>query len=474
MAPKRILIAGAGTAGRMALGEIRAHPESGLIPVGFLDDDPALAGVEVEGLPVLGTLDALVDVVAEHQIHEVLIAIPSARGPVVRRIIAACARARVSSRIVPGLIEIIRGDVHYEQIRPVRPEDLLGREVVEVHEEPLRRALRGKRVLVTGAGGSIGQELCRQIVRYEPAALALLGRGENSIFEIETELRDLHPTVEIESVIADVRDGESLARAAARLRPQIVFHAAAHKHVPYMERFPSEAVLNNIWGTLQVIEMARAAGAERMVAISTDKAVRPRSIMGATKRIAEHIVQAMDASGSPTRLMAVRFGNVLGSRGSVVPLFLSQLRRGATLRVTHPDATRYFMTIREACLLVLQASALGEGGEVFTLRMGEAVRIADLARDLIALSGLDPDTVPIVYTGLRPGEKLHEELVAESDAELPAPHPQILVARLGALPVANVLAAARELVLLARAGDDGGVRAALARLLPDLDAPSGE
>jgi FlaA1/EpsC-like NDP-sugar epimerase len=470
MASKRILIAGAGTAGRMALGEIRRHPESGLEPVGFVDDDPALAGGRIEDLPVLGTLDALADIARQHQIHEVLIAIPSARGPVVRRIVGACARARVGSRIVPGLIEIIRGDVHFEQIRPVRPEDLLGREVVEVQEEPLRAVLQGKRVLVTGAGGSIGQELCRQIARYEPAALTLLGRGENSIFEIEHELRDLQTAIEIEGVIADIREGDALARVASRLRPQVVFHAAAHKHVPYMERFPSEAVLNNVWGTLQVMEMAIAAGAERLVAISTDKAVRPRSVMGATKRLAEHLLQATAASGVATRLMAVRFGNVLGSRGSVVPLFLSQLRRGATLRVTHPDATRYFMTIREACLLVLQAGALGQGGEVFTLRMGEAVRIADLARDLIALSGLDPDTVPIEYTGLRPGEKLHEELVAESDSALPAPHPQILVARLGALPVADVRAAARELVLLARSGDDDAVRARLAQLLPDLNA----
>jgi FlaA1/EpsC-like NDP-sugar epimerase len=472
MASKRILIAGAGTAGRMALAEIRRHPESALEPIGFLDDDPALGDTTIAGLPVLGPLDALVDVVRDARVDEVLIAIPSARGAVVRRLVASCARARVGSRIVPGLMEIIRGDVHFEQIRPVRPEDLLGREVVEVQEEPLRAVLRGKRVWVTGAGGSIGQELCRQIARYDPAALVLLGRGENSIFEIESELRDLQPQLALESLIADVRDGDVLARAAARLRPEVVFHAAAHKHVPYMERFPCEAVLNNVWGTLQVIEMAQAAGAERLVAISTDKAVRPRSVMGATKRLAEHVLQAMWAAGSPTRLMAVRFGNVLGSRGSVVPLFLSQLRRGGTLRVTHPDATRYFMTIREACLLVLQAGALGQGGEVFTLRMGEAVRIADLARDLVALSGLDPDAVKIAYTGLRPGEKLHEELVAESDSSLPAPHPQILVARLGALPVGDVLAAVGDLVVLARGGDDVAVRAALAQLLPDLDAPA--
>jgi FlaA1/EpsC-like NDP-sugar epimerase len=428
---------------------------------------------EVAGLPVLGKLDALVEVAVAQRIDEVLIAIPSAHGSVVRRLVGLCARARLPSRIVPGLMEIIRGDVHLQQIRPVRPEDLLGREVVEIVPEPVAHVLRGKTVLVTGAGGSIGRELCLQIAAFAPARLVLLGRGENSIFEIETELRDLHPEIALEGVIADVRDGESLARLAARVRPQVVFHAAAHKHVPYMERFASEAVLNNIWGTLQVIRAAQSVGAERLVFISTDKAVRPRSVMGASKRVAEHLLQALHAAGGPTRLMAVRFGNVLGSRGSVVPLFQAQLRRGVPLKVTHPDATRYFMTIREACLLVLQASALGEGGEVFTLRMGEAVKIVELARDLVALSGFDPDTVPIVYTGLRPGEKLHEELVADSDSALPSSHERILVSRLGPLAVADVLSEAHELTLRARAWrrcrDPRPSRRHPARLRPDAE-----
>jgi len=259
-----------------------------------------------------------------------------------------------------------------------------------------------------------------------------------------------------------------MVRLGRGLHPQVVFHAAAHKHVPYMEKFPCEAVLNNVLGTRNVVALAQAAGAERLVSISTDKAVRPRSVMGATKRVAEHLLQTLHARGSTTRMMAVRFGNVLGSRGSVVPLFQAQLRRGSPLRVTHPDATRYFMTIREACLLVLQAAALGQGGEVFTLKMGEAVRILDLARTVIALSGLDPDTVPVVYTGLRPGEKLHEELVAESDASIASAHPQILVARLGTLPVPSVETAADALVELARAGDERATRAELQRILPDL------
>jgi len=472
MVAKRVLIAGAGTAGRMAVDEIRRHPESGLQPIGFLDDDPKLLGSRVAGLPVCGGLDQLVEVAAAQSVDEVLIAIPSAHGAVVRRLVNLCARAKVTSRIVPGLMEIIRGDVHFEQIRPVHPEDLLGREVVELVPGPLEAVLRGKRVLVTGAGGSIGQELCRQIVRFAPASLVLLGRGENSLFEIETELRDLNPDLSLQAVIADVRDGGAVHRLFASLRPQVVYHAAAHKHVPYMERFACEAVLNNVWGTLQVIDAAQSCGAERLVFISTDKAVRPRSVMGASKRLAEHLLCALQEAGSPTRLMAVRFGNVLASRGSVVPLFLAQLRRGVPITVTHPETSRYFMTIREACLLVLQASALGEGGEVFMLHMGRAVKILDLARDVIALAGFDPDTVPIRFTGLRAGEKLHEELHADSDSDLPSSHPHIKVARLGALAVPDVLAAVRDLTECARNGDDDAIRERLAAILPDYETGS--
>jgi FlaA1/EpsC-like NDP-sugar epimerase len=467
MPSKRLLLAGAGTAGRMAVEVIRAHPEAGLEPVGFLDDAPELQGSQVLGLPVLGALDALVEAVRARAVDEVLIAIPTAQGPLIRRLVNLCARARVPSRIVPGLMEIIRGDVHFEHIRPVRAEDLLGREVVELVEEPIAQVLRGRRVLVTGAGGSIGQELCRQIARFQPRQLVLLGHGENSLFEIETELGDLHPDVAIAPVIADIRDGEALRRLGRRLEPDIVFHSAAHKHVHYMESFPSEAILNNVWGTLQVVRMAQACAAARLVFISTDKAVRPRSVMGASKRFAEHLLQALHAAGGPTRLLAVRFGNVLASRGSVVTLFQAQLRRGVPLSVTHPEATRYFMTIREACLLVLQAAALGQGGEVYTLRMGEAVRIAELARDLVALSGFDPEQVPIRYTGLRPGEKLHEELHADTDATLPSPHPQLLVARLGELQVEDAVAAAEALTALARRGEDAAIRRQLARILPD-------
>jgi FlaA1/EpsC-like NDP-sugar epimerase len=472
MPAKRVLLAGAGTAGRMAVEAVRKQPEAELLPVGFLDDDPGLRGREVAGLPVLGPLSELVDTVRTHEIDEVLIAIPTAQGRLIRQLVNLCARARVRSRIVPGVMEIIRGDVHFEHIRPVRAEDLLGREVVELVEEPIARVLRNKRVLVTGAGGSIGGELCRQIARFEPRWLGLLGRGENSIFEIEWELRDVQPHVDVEAIIGDIRDAGGMQRVGDHARPDIVFHAAAHKHVPYMERHPSEAVLNNVWGTLQVVRAAQAVGAERLVFISTDKAVRPRSVMGASKRFAEHLLHALGADDGPTRLLAVRFGNVLASRGSVVNLFQAQLQRGVPLTVTHPEATRYFMTVREACMLVLQASALGEGGEVYTLRMGEAVKIGELARDLVALSGFDPEQVPIRYTGLRPGEKLHEELQSTDEEELASPHPHILVSRLGQLQAADAVAAAEELTTLALNGDDATIQRRLADILPDYTPTS--
>lgn len=469
MGSKRVLVAGAGVAGRMAAEEVRRHPEAQLELVGFVDDDVRLQGTNVTGLPVLGPLASLADLVALHRIDEVLIAIPSAQGTLIRQLVGLCAQAQVPSRIVPGIMEIIRGDVHFEHIRPVRPEDLLGREVVELVEGSIAAVLQGKRVLVTGAGGSIGQELCRQIARFAPEQIVVLGRGENSIFEIHTELRDLHPALEIEPVIADIRDGAAMRRCMQLSRPHIVFHAAAHKHVPYMERFAGEAILVNVWGTLQVVQAAQESGVERLVFISTDKAVRPRSIMGASKRFAEHLLQALQAAGRPTRLMAVRFGNVLASRGSVVTLFQAQLRRGVPLTVTHPEASRYFMTLREACLLVLQASTLGRGGEVFTLRMGQAVRIVDLARDLVALSGFDPERVSIRYTGLRPGEKLHEELQAESDEHLPSPHPYIMAARLGEWEVEDPIPLVAELVEFAQRGDDAEIRRCLSRALPDFD-----
>ena len=426
----RFLIIGAGDAGRMAADEMLRHAESGLEPVGFIDDDAAKVGTSVSGLPVFGDRSRIHDAIQAFSADEILIALPSAGGEAVRGIIRWCEKERVRFRVVPGIWEIIRGDVHLQQIRPVRAEDLLGRETVELDVALVRGAYQGKRLLVTGAGGSIGSEICRQLLLAGPAELVLLGRGENSIFEADLSFRD-HPAgvsapaaTRIETVIGDVRDTALVQRLFERVKPHAVFHAAAHKHVWLMEQNPIEAVINNVLATADLIETAIAQGTERLVLISTDKAVNPRAVMGATKRLAEiHLLQrarALAAIGSGTKLMAVRFGNVLGSRGSVVPIFQRQIGRGGPVTVSHPEAARFFMTIREAALLVIEAGAVGTGGEIFVLDMGEQVLISELARDLIILSGFRPDLdIPIEFTGLKPGEKLREGLVHEFEALLP-------------------------------------------------------
>ncbi|HEU4928979.1 MAG TPA: SDR family NAD(P)-dependent oxidoreductase, partial [Candidatus Krumholzibacteria bacterium] len=346
-------------------------------------------------------------------------------------------------------------------------EDLLGRETVEFDEAEIARFLDGRTVLVTGAGGSIGGEICRQVGRFDVKQLVLLGRGENQIYEIERELRTLYPARDIVPIIVDVRDAAALSRAFEEYRPDIVYHAAAHKHVHYMEAFPAEAVKNNIVGTRNVIEAARAAGVARVVMLSTDKAARPGGVMGATKRFCESLMASRnDPAG--TKLVSVRFGNVLASRGSVVPLFIAQIRAGGPVTVSHEDATRYFMSLKEACMLVIQASLMGEGGEIFILQMGEPIRIAELARDLIALSGLKAGSdVRIEFTGLRPGEKLHESLVADGEEAVPSRHEHILCTRPKLPARARIDAALETLAALAAAGDDDAIRAELARAISD-------
>lgn len=420
----RVLILGAGIAGRQSAAEMRAHPEFGFLPVGFVDDDPAKQGTEEEGLPVLGTTTDVERLVGEHAIDEVLIAMPSESGVTIRRLVRACEAAGVGFKIVPGIREIILGDVRIEQIRQVEPDDLLGRESVEFDPEEGTGYLAGRSVLVTGAGGSIGGELCRQLMGAGVGRLLLLGRGENSIFEIENELRPNAGSCELVPLIADILDRRHLAALFAEHDPSIVFHAAAHKHVYYMERFPEEAVLRNVIGTAHLVEVASGAGVRRLVLVSTDKAAAPQSVMGATKRLAEEIVCRPDGA---MRRVAVRFGNVLGSRGSVVPLFKRQIARGGPLTVSHAEVTRYFMTVREAASLVIRAGAMGDGSEVFILDMGEPIRILDLARELIISSGYRPEVdIPIVFTGLRPGEKLHERLWSRSETIAPTSHPKIL------------------------------------------------
>ncbi len=472
---KRLLIVGAGEAGRMLAREVQSRARDQYLAVGFLDDAPALAGSRVDGLAVLGSTAELPAIVRGERVDEVLIAVPSAGREFVRRVVALCRDAGVAYRIAPGLLEIIKGPVHLEQIRDVRPEDLLGRETVEFDEAEIARFLDRRTVLVTGAGGSIGGEICRQVGRFNVKRLVLLGRGENQIYEIERELRALYPARDVVPVIVDVRDADALARAFRQYRPEIVYHAAAHKHVHYMEAFPSEAVKNNIVGTRNVIDAAAAAGVARVVMLSTDKAARPGGVMGASKRFAEFLMASRNDSQGNPKLISVRFGNVLASRGSVVPLFIAQIRAGGPVTVSHEDATRYFMSLKEACMLVIQASLMGEGGEIFILQMGEPIRIAELARDLIALSGHKAGDIKVEFVGLRPGEKLHESLVADGEETVASRHPHILRTTSRVPSRERLDAALEKLAALAAQGDDDAVRAELARVIADAslsgDAP---
>ena len=422
---KRALIIGAGDAGALVVRELQKSSPLNLTPVGFLDDDPAKQKHTIHGVTVIGVVDDLPSIIELHRIDQVIIAIPSAPGKLVRLVNNVCRIKGIPSRTMPGIYELIGGKVSVNRLREVEITDLLRREHVRVNDEVVGAALEGKRVLVTGAGGSIGRELCRQIARRHPAQLVLLGHGENSIFEILLDLQQDYPHHIFSPVIADVRNAERLASVFQQHQPQIVFHAAAHKHVPLMEANIVEAVTNNIIGTGNVVQAALDANVERFVMISTDKAVRPASIYGATKRLAEMIV--LDAARKANRAFSVvRFGNVLGSRGSIIPIFKGQIANGGPVTITHPDMYRFFMTIPEAVYLVLQAASMENGGETFVLNMGQPVRILDLAEDLIRLSGLEPHRdVEIAYTGIRPGEKLTEELWDDGTPLVQTLHPDI-------------------------------------------------
>jgi len=431
---KPTLIVGAGDAARILLEETKKHPELDCRIMGCLDDDPRKTGLLIAGVPVLGPLTLLERLAREQSIAQIIIAMPSASVSKVKEIVHRSAAVGVKAQIMPGLYAVMTGGVEISPIRDVRIEDLLGRPEVKTDFAKVSASVHSKRVLVTGAGGSIGSELCRQLAQFAPRELLLLGRGENSIYEVHRELRQKYPALSITPIIADVQDTKRVESVFALYSPEIVFHAAAHKHVPLMESNPTEALKNNIFGTKSVAEAALRHKAECFVLVSTDKAVNPTNVMGATKRIAELLVQSLNRAGG-TKFMAVRFGNVLGSRGSVVPLFKEQIAQGGPITITHPDMTRYFMTISEAVRLVIEASAMGKGGEVFVLDMGQPVKIADLAKDLITLSGLKPEVdVPIVYTGLRPGEKLYEELWAAGETTSATSHPRIRVAEQSFLP----------------------------------------
>ncbi|MCI0551738.1 MAG: polysaccharide biosynthesis protein [Anaerolineae bacterium] len=422
---KRALIIGAGDAGALVVRELQKSSQLNLTPVGFLDDDPSKQKHTIHGVTVIGTVNDLETAIESHHIDTVIIAIPSAPGRLVRLVNNICRLKGIPSRTMPGIYELIGGKVSVNRLREVEITDLLRREHVRVNDEAVGAALEGKRVLVTGAGGSIGRELCRQIARRNPSQLVLLGHGENSIFEILLELQHDFPNHIFSPVIADVRNAERLASVFQQHQPQIIFHAAAHKHVPLMEANIVEAITNNVIGTRNVVQASLNSNVERFVMISTDKAVRPASIYGATKRLAEMIV--LDAARNAKRAFTVvRFGNVLGSRGSIIPIFKGQIANGGPVTITHPDMYRFFMTIPEAVYLVLQAASMEKGGETFVLNMGQPVRVLDLAEDLIRLSGLEPHRdIEISYTGIRPGEKLTEELWDEGTPLVQTLHPDI-------------------------------------------------
>jgi FlaA1/EpsC-like NDP-sugar epimerase len=424
---RTVLIVGAGSAGQAIAREIAENSALGLREVGFIDDDPEKVGIRIQGLKVLGTHSKIEEICRSQRIDEIIIAIPSASPSNIRHIVTHCERVSARFRILPGVGELIDGKVSVRNLRNIDLEDLLGRDPVALDADLLRREITGKVVMVTGAAGSIGSELCRQLARLGPARIVMFEMGESALAELDLEMRAKFPGVLCVPEIGDVRDRTRVADVVSSARPHVVYHAAAYKHVPVMELHPCEAVKNNVLGTRVVAEVAAEFGVSRFVLVSSDKAVRPTNVMGATKRVAELIIQNMNGKGRDTVYVAVRFGNVLGSVGSVIPIFRKQLATTGRLTVTHPDASRYFMLIPEAAGLILQAGAMGTGGEVFVLDMGNPVRIVDLAVDLIRLSGREPGVdAEIVFTGLRPGEKLHEELVVEGEDVQRTGHPKVM------------------------------------------------
>jgi FlaA1/EpsC-like NDP-sugar epimerase len=426
---KEVILVGAGDAAQLMLKEMLRTRALGYTPIGLIDDDPRKKNLRLHGVRVLGTSDELRHILRDRRPDELLIAIPSASGEVRQRIVEIARTENVPVKTLPGLNELIAGDLDLaEQIRPVQVEDLLGREPVEVDLEAIHSYLAGKTVLVTGAGGSIGSELCRQIARAEPQRIVLVDQAESSLYDIERELVDERGFAAGVPVLADVRDPNRMRQVFERYRPEVVFHAAAYKHVPLMEANPLESVRNNVLGTRTVANVAIAHGVERFVLVSTDKALNPHSIYGQSKTLCEWIVGSHgEREDIPTRFVAVRFGNVLNSAGSVIPLFKRQIERGGPLTVTDPEMTRFFMTIPEAVALVIQAGAIGGRGRILVLDMGKPIRILDLARNMIRLSGKEPDRdIKIAFIGARPGEKLHEELFAEGETWQPTSHPKIV------------------------------------------------
>jgi FlaA1/EpsC-like NDP-sugar epimerase len=465
--PVPTLLIGAGSAGAAVVREVLSHPHLGIQALGFLDDDLKKSGLAIHGVPVLGAVADVAKVAQVSAARQALITIGNPSGENIRRILDLCKQCGLPTKIIPGLRHILSGKVNLSAMREVAIEDLLHREPVQLDSDAIAALVNSRTVLVSGAGGSIGSELCRIVARFGPTHLVLVEHTENNLFHIHRELTREAASIPVTPCMADICDLPRMEKIFSAYRPDIVLHAAAYKHVPMMEHNPGEAIKNNVLGTRTLANLAHAHGVGEFVLISTDKAVNPTSIMGVSKRIAELYVQALHQR-SRTRFVTVRFGNVLGSAGSVVPIFKEQLARGGPITVTHPDMKRYFMTIPEACQLVLQAAAMGEGGEIFILDMGEPVKIVDLARDLILLSGLSPADVEIRYTGLRPGEKLFEELTLHDEAARATRHPKIFIGRLRPSDWAECNQAIDELHLLADGADPAKLLQKLKTLVPEF------
>jgi len=463
---KRVLIVGAGDAGEMVARQMRSSAT--YQAVGFLDDNPEKIGRLIHGLPVIGPLADIARAVHDYEVDEVLIAIPQIAPSRLQELVKACEHAAVNFKILPTVHDVLEGKVALQRIRPVEIEDLLGRDEIDLELPPDKNYIRDEVVLITGAGGSIGSELCRQVLKLGPRKVVLVGHGENSLYEITTELARQAPAGTIVSVVGDIRDSGKMEYVFKTFRPGVVFHAAAHKHVPLMEYDADEAIKNNVIGTYNIAVLAHRYGAKRFILISSDKAVRPTNVMGATKRVAEMIIFCI-AKQSRTLFAAVRFGNVLGSRGSVIPLFKRQIAEGGPITLTHPDVTRYFMTIPEAVSLVIKAGSMEEQGKLYILDMGEPVKIADLARRLIQLSGFDPDKgdISIVYTGLRPGEKLTEELLTEGENVKRTEIGKVFATEPDHVNCDELWKSVERLEDLATAADTEAIRQQLKSLIPD-------
>ncbi|MDM8549932.1 nucleoside-diphosphate sugar epimerase/dehydratase [Desulfobacterales bacterium HSG2] len=464
---KKVLIVGAGNMGARLMEEIGENPKLYYDVVGFIDDDPSKLKQKIHGIPVLGTLQDMEEAVNEYKVDEIIIAISSASNIEMRRIVNSCKCTDIPFKTVPNVWELLEGRVALNTIRQVRYEDLLRREPVRLNMKQIGGYLAGKKVLVTGGAGSIGSELCRQIARFKPEELIIVEQNESGLYDIELSLAAKHSELKIVSILATIQDKELIRRVFEKHNPEVVFHAAAYKHVPMMEFHPWEAIFNNVIGTRNILELCHQYLIDRFVLVSTDKAVRPTNVMGASKRIAELLTQAY-SDRNHTRYIAVRFGNVVGSIGSVVPLFKKQIARGGPVTVTDPNVTRYFMTIPEACSLILQAGAIGEGGEIFILKMGEPVRIGEMARDMITLSGFKPgEDIEIEYTGLRPGEKLYEELIGQDEADK-TQHSDIMMLKTdNHKPMDEINGHLEKLVELAQAGDTAGIKKELRRIVPE-------